>query len=149
MANSLSAHGRRQRVRYSDSKPMRMTLHKELSRRRSISTFKLFGNLGNSSGSTTSPLTSRRKSFTSDELMKTSGFLESRISTTYSSTTSSSADSRVSGSEDDVTEQNDTHRKRRSTAGSALAAVRRKSLTETIASAYRVKVSVKQYIFSC
>ncbi|KAI8138256.1 hypothetical protein BJV82DRAFT_673801 [Fennellomyces sp. T-0311] len=136
MANSLSAHGRRQRVRYSDTKPMRMTLHKELSRRRSISTFKLFSNLGNSSAST-----ARRKSSTSDELMKTSGLLESRISATYSSTTSSST---ISGSEDDTLD--DTHRKRRSTAGGTLAAVRRKSLTETIASAYRPSIHPTQSV---
>ncbi|KAI9492110.1 hypothetical protein BDB00DRAFT_461893 [Zychaea mexicana] len=160
MASSLSGRGRRQRVRYTDTKPMRMTFHKELSRRRSISTFKLFGNLGNSptasgaagvsatgAGMAASSSRLRRKSLSSDEYMR-GGLVESRISNTYSSA-SSSNESRLS--EDDTIISttpslaaaggDDVYRsKRRSTGSGALAAIRRKSLTETIASAYRPSI---------
>lgn len=142
MATSLSTYGRRRRLRYANQiKPISSTFRKELNRRRSMNTFKLFSGLGSppalpSSNNATaiaasSSSAARRKSVNSDEFSKTTGFMESRISRAYSSASSNSNDSEQETAVDiSIMHQGN---KRNSMN------VRRKSLTESIASMYRVR----------
>lgn len=142
MATSLSTYGRRRRLRYANQiKPISSTFRKELNRRRSMNTFKLFSGLGSppalpSSNNATAIASSsssaaRRKSVNSDEFSKTTGFMESRISRAYSSASSNSNDSEQETAVD-ISIMHQGNSKRNSMN------VRRKSLTESIASMYRV-----------
>lgn len=111
VASSLSSFGRRQGSSF--MKPSaRQTLRQELSRRRSLSTFKLFAGI---SGSQTSVQSVQRpKSYSHDE--NASIDMESRISHSYS-LSSSSKDSRYTYYSDDrrssiVDSESSSNRKR-------------------------------------
>ncbi|KAI7884422.1 hypothetical protein K492DRAFT_204753 [Lichtheimia hyalospora FSU 10163] len=148
MATSLSTYGRRRRLRYANQiKPISSTFRKELNRRRSMNTFKLFSGLGsppalpspsNTAAIASSSSTARRKSVNSDEFSKNTGFMESRISRAYSSASSNSNDSEQETAVDiSIMHQGN---KRNSMN------VRRKSLNESIASMYRPSVHPSQTV---
>lgn len=145
MATSLSTYGRRRRLRYANQiKPISSTFRKELNRRRSMNTFKLFSGLGSppalpssnhhSTAIAASSSTARRKSVNSDEFSKTTGFMESRISRAYSSSASSNSNDSEQETAVDIAIMHQGNKRNSMN-------VRRKSLTESIASMYRVRES--------
>lgn len=131
VASSLSSFGRRQGSSFMKSSA-RQTLRQELSRRRSLSTFKLFAGI---SGSQTSIQSVQRpKSYSQDE--NTSTDMESRISHSYSSS-SSSKDSRYTYYSDDrrssiVESETSSNRKRLSYGESLLFSINILSLVNSL-----------------
>ncbi|KAI9315288.1 hypothetical protein BX666DRAFT_2028858 [Dichotomocladium elegans] len=153
IATTLGSYGRRraQHHHHQQQSPIKSTIRKEMSRRRSMTTFKLFGGLGSppttpsASTSIATPLTAqrRRKSVGSNEYPHAQqGFLESRISNhTYSSTSTRSNDSQcsLSASEEKLSAEGSRMDVKKSPMQ-----IRRKSLTESIASMYRPSVHPSQ-----